>query len=190
MDDSRSVLQAPAEMSVSGHFLPSRSTQTSPFLFFCRLCGGRDFTVATIPGVEVELASLLAYQTVGKGDFSGTTNLYTCVRCAASVRDAHEAVRGAILNNLVVAARALAENQFTRPGSGDRWRLMCAQCRTLQTGADLLDHASGCRVGRVLALCDSLAQLERLPAMQQALRSGAADVREHFRAGAAKGGAR
>jgi hypothetical protein len=186
VDDSRSVLQAPAEMSSSGRFLLPSSTITTQ-RFRCRSCAGREFTVETRAGVTIRLASLLAYQGCGFGDFAGTHNVYTCVRCAAAVEKAHQDVREKLLASLLFAARNLAHNQFCRLVGHDRFELVCSECREVQRGDGLDTHKGNCRVGRVLGLLDGLMQLEDPSVRLRALGSGPVSV-ACSQAGVAEGG--
>lgn len=159
MADSRSGLQAPAELSVSGRFLPSRSTN-SEFEFACRVCGGSEFRVDTLRGVVVTLGSLQPWQAVGFADLRGHHSLYTCIRCEEAVRAAQNAVRDAMIGKLLFAAKHLAERQFTRSKQYGACALICVECRTPQVEESYLRHKDHCSTGRVLTLLQALMSLD------------------------------
>lgn len=159
MADSRSGLEAPAELSNSGRFLPSHSTATE-FEFACRVCGGSELRVDTRPGVEVVLSTLQPWQGVGFNDLRGHHSLYTCIRCEEAVRTAQNRVRETLLAKLLFAAKNLAERQFTRSKRNGACELICVECRTPQVAESYLRHRGPCSTGLVMTLLQTLMSLD------------------------------
>lgn len=161
MDDSRSVLQAPAELSDSGRFLPQPQQSSHDFPgFVCRSCGSSDYTVETRPGDEVRLSRLKPYQAVAPGRAPGTHDVYTCAYCPRVYEQAHLRTCDALLGQLLFAARDLAANHIVLERDGDRADLVCSECREVQVSDSYLRHTLTCRSGRVLRILESLMALE------------------------------
>lgn len=156
MDDSRSVQSSGAHASRPA--LPAKTT--SEFDFVCRCCGGTECRVEVRLGVEVALSSLMVYQHVGFSDLAGHHTLYTCTRCEASVRAAHDALRDELLGKLLFAAKHLAERQFTRAKDHGGFALICVECRRAQVADSYLRHDERCHVGRVLSLLSGLMSID------------------------------
>ncbi|HEV2462943.1 MAG TPA: hypothetical protein VGT04_04000 [Acidobacteriaceae bacterium] len=186
MADSRSSLRAPAEVSDSGRCLLPSSTLPHPFS--CRVCGGTDFTTETRPGVVVAIHELQMHQGAGFGDLAGTHRVFTCVRCASAIAEAHASVQAALLGDLLFSARDLAHNQFCRPVRSGQFRLQCTECRTLQHGEARSEHTERCRVGRVLRLIDALIELEKPAALREALRAGGGELTPFLASAMERGG--
>lgn len=190
MDDSRLVLQPPAELSDSGRFLPSQSAQTTP-AFECRVCGGTEFTAENRPGVEVVLADLLIYQACCAGVISGTHCVLTCTRCAQSTDKARAKVREGLLSRLLFASRDLAQRQIAVIRQHGYNLPTCTQCGRVQFGEGAGNHETSCPAGRVLEILERLMLVED-PRIMNAALAAHADRQPSAGdgAGASNGGAR